>query len=320
VGRASLEGVELKLERAKDHFTALTEQIAAHVRDPETYGMVLEVNQQRRPVLLIERIKKPDPRWAVLIGDCVHNLRSALDHLAFQLMLGNRSGPVPRDLYKSSAFPIMLSGRKWAKRVGKGDRKGQPTNDSGLYKIQGVSAIAADLIESLQPYHRRKNPETRSLWELDELWNADKHRLFPLVHTSFEVLSFQLKGNLPFALLRFESIPGPLKRNTEVARWAYVASDEPVHMHVDAELVTDITFNKGKRTPYPVRGQSVLLTLHRAMRFIAEEVVPPLADDLGCTFNFSPGRLIDTRSLSAEEYAAMGEPPQIPGDVTLRHA
>jgi hypothetical protein len=94
--RASLEGVELKLKRAKEHFEALAEAITAFVRKPDTYTMLLEVNAQRSPVLRVEDIEEPRSDWTVLIGDCVHNLRSALDHLAFQLLVGNTSGPVPR--------------------------------------------------------------------------------------------------------------------------------------------------------------------------------------------------------------------------------
>ncbi len=306
--QASLEGVELKLKRAKEHFDALAEAITAFVRNPDTYTMFLEVNAQRRPVLRIEDIEEPRPEWAVLIGDCVHNLHSALDHLAFQLLVGNTSEPVPRALAKSSAFPIYLSSRDFAKVRSKGFRRGQPTPDSGLNKLLGVSSDATAIIEQLQPYHRRKNPGTRSLWELRELSNADKHRLLPLVRTSFEMGDFEIVGNLPFALRDYESVSGPLKKNAVVARWAYVAGAQHIHLHVTAELVTDVTFNNSGRTPYPVRGRSVLATIHGAMRFIAEQVVPPLADDLGIPFHFKPGRLVDTRNLSAADLEALLPP------------
>jgi hypothetical protein len=275
-GPGLAERCRAKLERAKDHFEALAETQTAFLRDPDTYDIALEVNKQRRPVLRVEDIKEPGPDWGLLIGDCVHNLRSALDHLAFQLMLGNRSGRVPRELVKSSAFPIYLSSREFRKLRTKGPKRGQPTPDSGLNKIVGVSATATAIIERLQPYHRRKNPGTRTLWELQELSNTDKHRLFPLIYSTFELGHFQIRGNVPFELREFESVPGRLKRNAVIARWAYVTSPQLIRMRVDAELVTDITFNKGTLTPYPVRGRSVLFTLHRAMRFIAEEVVPPL--------------------------------------------
>jgi hypothetical protein len=305
VGPATLKGVELKLERAKDHFETLANSITAFLRDPDTYSVVLEVNKERRPVLVMEDIKEPCPEWDVLIGDCVHNLHSALDHLAFQLMVGNTPAKQRREFVKSSAFPIFLSSREFRKLRSKGSRKGEPTPDSGLHKILGASDPARTIIEGLQPYHRRKIPGTRRLWELRELSNTDKHRLFPLVYSSFELGHFEVIGNVPFALREFESIPGRLKRNAVVARWAYVTAPQRIRMHVNTELVTDITFNKGSRTPYPVRGRSVLGTLHSIMRFIADEVVPPLADELGAPFNFSPGRFVETRDLAADEIAAL---------------
>jgi hypothetical protein len=210
-----------------------------------------------------------------------------------------------REFVNSSEFPIFLSGPKFHKLQRKGSKRGQPTNDSGLHKIRGVSDAARTIIEQLQPYHCRKNPDTRRLWELRELSNNDKHRLFPLVYSSFELGRFEVIGDVPFALRELESIPGRLKRGAVVARWAYVTTPQRIRMHVNAELVTDITFNKGSRTPYPVRGRSVLATLYGIMRFIADEVVPPLADNLSVPFDFSPGRFVDTRELSADELAAL---------------
>jgi hypothetical protein len=305
VGRASLEGVELKLKRAKDHLETLAESVTAFLRDPDTYSVALQVNQDRRPVLVMEDIKEPRPEWDVLIGDCVHNLHSALDHLAFQLMVGNTPARRQREFVKSSAFPIYLSSREFGKLRSKGSKKGQPTPDSGLHKLLGVSSLARTIIQGLQPYHRRKNPGTRRLWELRELSNTDKHRLFPLVHSSFELVGFEVVGNVPFALREFESIPGRLKRGAVVARWAYVTAPPRVHMHVKADMVTDITFNKGSRTPHPVRGRSVLETLHGVLTFVSNEVVPPLADELGLAFEFNPGRFVDMRYLPLEEREAL---------------
>ena len=295
MGRASLKSVELRLERALDHFEALATSINRVTGDPDTYGVVLEVDEKRRPVLRVQHVKEPSPEWEGLVSDCAHGMRSALDHLAYQLLIANTPGRVPRDRAKSSAFPIYTSGREFRERVQRGSRKGQPTSRSGLHKIRGVSDNARAIIERLQPYHRRKNPNARRLWELQELSNADKHRLFPLVHHAFALRHFKIVGNAPFFLGEFESVPGRIKRGAVVARWGYIAEARRMHMDVKAELITDIEFSKGRRTPYPLRGRSVIPTLHGVLRFIADEVVPPLADELGVPFNFKPGRLLDMR-------------------------
>src|SRR5260370_40854892 len=58
-------------------------------------------------VIVKARTPKPvDPELSVLIGDCVHNLRSALDYLVLQLAgLEGKS----EDAETKTAFPICLN-------------------------------------------------------------------------------------------------------------------------------------------------------------------------------------------------------------------
>jgi hypothetical protein len=275
VSRASLSGVELKLYRAQNHLRTLVKTQADFYREPEFCSTVLEINEQRRPFVWVENVKEPPPDWGILIGDCVHNLRSALDHLAFQLMLANPKlkWPIPRKLVKSSAFPITLSSTKFR---------------GAQHRLAGVSATAKAIIECLQPYHRRKYPGTRTLWELEELWNGDKHRLLPLIYSSFELRDLRVQGNVPFALTGMKPGSGRLKKGAVIARWKYVAAPGPMKMQVECDLVADVDFGKGRLVPYPVRGQPAIKTLFGALKFIAEEVVPPLAEDASLPFEVPP--------------------------------
>jgi hypothetical protein len=269
VGRASLQGVEFKLYRAQEHLRTLVKAQADFLRDPKLCSPVLEINKQRRPFVWVEEIKEPPPDWGPLMGDCIHNLRSALDHLAFQLMVANSRGPLSRARIKTSAFPITTSSTKFR---------------GAQHKLAGVSGTAKAIIEELQPYHRRKYPGTRTLWELEELWSGDKHRVLPLIYSSFEVGHWRVHGSLPFALTGMKPGSGRLKQGAVIARWAYVAAAGPMKMRMDCDLVTDIDFGKGRLVPYPVRGRSVVRTLYGTLKFIAEEVVPPLATNARLPF------------------------------------
>jgi hypothetical protein len=280
------------MQRAQEHLGTLVAAIAGFLRDPETYSPVLEIKEQRRPVLVMEDMKEPPPEWGALIGDYAHNLRSALDHLAFQLTIANSSGAISKERIKGSAFPILVKSKDFWHAHSKGSKIGQPVWGSGLHKLLGVSDTAKAIIEGLQPYHRRKYPGTRTLWELEELWNGDKHRLFPLMYPSFDLLDWSIRGNLPFVLKGFEPIPGRLKKGAVIARWEYIAGLQPIKVQVDCHILADIAFGKGRLVPYPVRGLPLIETLYGELRFIAEEVIPPLSRDASLPFNFNLGRLV----------------------------
>jgi hypothetical protein len=88
-------------------------------------------------------------------GDALHNLRSALDHLVWQLVLANGGTPD-----RHTSFPIAESEAKFkspAMRV----------------KVRGCAKAAVDAIEALKPFKRGNNV----LWSLHALNNLDKHRM-----------------------------------------------------------------------------------------------------------------------------------------------
>src|SRR6202043_2947882 len=88
----------------------------------------------------IEWARFPPARWGALVGDCVHNLRSTLDHIVWDLSGG--TGNAPDD----SEFPVFIDFLKFFQR----DKKGEPARGSGLWKIRGViEDDAAAIIRNL---------------------------------------------------------------------------------------------------------------------------------------------------------------------------
>jgi hypothetical protein len=91
-----------------------------------------------------------------MIGDAVHNIRSALDYLVYEL------APPKVRRKRTTQFPIFLT---QADFLGK----------SGAM-IEGIAGDERKLIESVQPY-RSDDPRTHPLAVLNRLSNRDKHRL-----------------------------------------------------------------------------------------------------------------------------------------------
>ena len=87
-------------------------------------------------------------------GDIIQNLRSALDHLAFQLFTVGSPGKLPSNRL---CFPISKSADIYEAEKGR--------------KVEGMREDAKKAIDALQPY-KGGNP---MLWMLHELNNIDKH-------------------------------------------------------------------------------------------------------------------------------------------------
>jgi hypothetical protein len=111
LGRRRLAGSWAKLDRAHGHVEALRKAIIAAC-DGEPPPRVLatrrEFDRRTNFVLWIaERLPEIDESWGLLVGDAVHNIRSALDHLWWQLAI-DHLGRKPTDAEaRDIQFPIL---------------------------------------------------------------------------------------------------------------------------------------------------------------------------------------------------------------------
>jgi len=99
------------------------------------------------------------------MGDCIHNLRCALDHIAYALVLANNGEPTIRTM-----FPIYDLPHVYSEQV--------------KTRLAGVAEKPAAFINSVQPYHRghlHPNHTGTMPWVLDKLENIDKHRRLALL-------------------------------------------------------------------------------------------------------------------------------------------
>ena len=132
----ALDGVKLKVSRAEEHLEALRVGCSAYL-DNKPFEPVRQSQSESANPWMVRRVNHPPPlRLSVLLGDFLHNLRSSLDHLAWQMVLANDG--TPKSGIGGTQFPIL-------KKRGK-----TPIKIAG-----GVAAEVADLIEKLQPYNNK---------------------------------------------------------------------------------------------------------------------------------------------------------------------
>lgn len=133
-------------------------------------GVDAKFNAKTQEFDVIARMPEPPPIIGMLVGDCVHNLRSALDHIIYALIWTNpsRGGKPPSE---KAQFPICDT------------RPGYVTQVNQRKRIDGVPDAVATVVETLQPYHTREKGldyTAHPLWVLNKLENIDKHRRLAL--------------------------------------------------------------------------------------------------------------------------------------------
>lgn len=268
-----LDGPRAKLRRGKQHCDLLEQRMGRFVSDQKSCAITLEPNLKKpEEIIVFGEAKRQPPvlSWGVAIGDIVHNLRSALDGVVWQLALKfNPPGPPPDPIPSSSpwkrlAFPIVAK-----------NAKGEWGSACGL-NLQLVKPLWTRL-ERLQPFYTGPhNPRGESLAILSELWNIDKHRHPALVvaHVNLDILYISQRRREPLSMqpagYTFYQVsvasPGPLIGRTELGRIIVTDSSIPLdqlEMCVDHQLTFKVLFGQGS----PGYGQDaidVLRTTHRA--------------------------------------------------------
>lgn len=181
---ASLADPRMLMERAAEHLKAAnTELRAFYDSDPVLFST--EVNDDVGwCIIRVAVTKPPPPRIGVIVGDAAHNMRAALDHLAWQLALTQTPEP-----YWRTEFPIT--------DCATGDTRRQFNR-----VVQSLPLAAVDIIEKLQPYNLGESAAKHPLWLLDKLCNIAKHVTIP-VHSMFlEFKTPRVEG------LRYIFLPG----------------------------------------------------------------------------------------------------------------
>lgn len=175
-----LGGTTAKLLRANDHLQtlrAIDERLAAvECRVDFTEDVARGLGY------FVLDLPKCPAELSTVAGDCLHNLRSSLDYLIWQLVLAHP----PHQPTGRTMFPICSSVESFNSQLKRGRLRGVP---------QG--AVAA--VEALQPFDALHHPLSR----LERLCNADKHRdlhFMTAVATDLDI-SFSRDGEVYFQMV-----------------------------------------------------------------------------------------------------------------------
>lgn len=232
-----------KVKRAKKHIYDLV-TLMQEFANSDFYDISVKEVRWTHGWLRNELVVTLDPEFefrtqaALIIGDVLHNLRSALDLMYFQIVRAGTASSKTR-------FPI-LDGREQFGHI----------FNSAFKQQQITDGIANFILDTIKPYETGN----RSLWALHKLNIRDKHELLIPLFKLVRIRQICLinEHNIPFEyppVLVSHSF-GTYLPEEEYGRYPKV--------HDKGKAATGIGFEFG----VPFAGESVICTLNG----IAEEV------------------------------------------------
>jgi hypothetical protein len=171
-----------KLERAEQHLSEFNAACTEFVGQ-EPYTIRKQKKNERWQSVSLGPVP---PHLALIFGDFVHTLRSALDHVVYELVSKNALDLPKKELAalrRSCSFPICRETADW---------DADPECFSGgIDKVRGLAPESVARIQDLQPFAdpMYRDPQTHPLALLASLDNRDKHR--KLIATVTDVLYVQ---------------------------------------------------------------------------------------------------------------------------------
>ena len=153
-----LKHVTLKMKRAKEHITALGQELNTFLEsDPYKVGSKHDP-ETRKLVYYVTAVESVPDRLSLIAGDAIQNLMSTLDHLAYQLVCNETGDPPPNP--DKIYFPIAIDEAKYDVIKHK--------------KMKGASQKTFDMIDAIKPYKGGNDP----LWTLYRLNNIFTRAVF----------------------------------------------------------------------------------------------------------------------------------------------
>jgi hypothetical protein len=151
----------IKVARAAQHFSGLQSRVGLWMAT-SPFGAEGAISDDRLKWTLRLRVDSPPPvdEWGTYMGDCIHNLRSALDAAVWDFATSEGKSPA---IQTQIGFPIATKASEW--------------KDTATRKLDGVPAEVIERIRLLQPFQRPTAERTGDLLALlQRLDNDDKHR------------------------------------------------------------------------------------------------------------------------------------------------
>jgi hypothetical protein len=253
-----------KLRWARRHYDALAPALR-EFEETKPYSISVQADVEAgRYEFHVHDLQPPDPNWALILGDCIHNARSALDCLMAQLY-GLASGTDPKDIdwlqFPITSEPDLFRGAKGIGKARKEIKFGeflgrieelQPYNASNpsIWGAQGRAGVwdrddDDDAVLSTLP---------GVLKQLSDLDNVGKHRVVHALWTEVEFIQGLMPEPPPwppaYKQRPGEMIGGAIENDAWIGAWTFatplpepwVPSQEDLKRSLPLQVSLDVDF------------------------------------------------------------------------------
>ena len=221
----TLYGVIEKRNWAEHHLDLIKKSIGEFI-DSDPCPIITEGYPERGiyNARLIYPKKLPFRMISLMIGDCVHNMRSSLDYIAWEL-----AGYDITDT--TTMFPIFETAAEF--------------KEKGIRRIKKLPSDAQTAIERLQPYNTRYGGDCLALKAIHNLDIADKHKLLTVaIAITEEVVAkpspSRVTGKIRWGMRVFED--ARLVHNAVIA--TYSISPPIPYVEVNFKVTPQVQFGK----------------------------------------------------------------------------
>jgi hypothetical protein len=247
-------GVQAKLDRVIEQLTGLHREVL-DLQGSGRLELVALGNPEGtefRVALNPDWDERKTLRWGVIVGEIIHDLRSALDHMVWELVAANGGTPD-----RCTSFPICsvepVNGfRSFALANPQSKRHGP---------LVGLTPDHVSFVESCQPYH---GGNCKRLELINALWNTDKHRHLiaaPVLigDPTFDVVGGVIEDREPY-----------IKPDEDPSLVLHVRPTGPARpqLKVSYDIGPDLAF--GISTPLP--GMPVVDVLSGLVAYVLDDV------------------------------------------------
>jgi hypothetical protein len=165
-------GSRLKIKRAYKHLNNLKASLSAFIRS-DFYGITIEKEPDGTNYIVFDIQHGVSPDAPLMLGDALHNLRSALDNLWYEVVLSCEGTPT-----KWTRFPIFNRSEELVGHI------------KDAFEKDRINRCVRDfVVDTVKPYEAGNY----ALWALHDLNVLDKHiRLIP-VHPLLRFTGVRLK-------------------------------------------------------------------------------------------------------------------------------
>lgn len=185
-----------KLSWSAQHLHALDIEIKDFIKQHPFTARGEQDGDSRRFRILADKYPLLPSHWPLMVGDVIHNMRSALDQVIWALTMKSPKQPNNQQA-RTVLFPVCeTSGQYWGEMSNKGN--GQRARCAGW-----IGADALAIVDRVQPYHLGDAAPEHPLAILATYSNSDKHRriaasaaLAAPVQFTFEIVASSRQGRI----------------------------------------------------------------------------------------------------------------------------